>query len=168
MRQSSVWFVFEVYHLAGCDHEGVVGAVDGDGDDPAGGAIARDRGEAVGERLAGGELLDRGQAVVGRMGPRAVGRVREGAEAIAAGLSGSRRKMWLAGMAVSEGLRSVGVRGASEDIEVVVKVNRAHAADYGDVVGAVDGDGDDPAGSAIARDRGEAVGERLAGTELLD
>ena len=29
-------------------------------DDPAGGAVAGDRGEAVGERLAGAELLDHG------------------------------------------------------------------------------------------------------------
>src|SRR5262245_15520751 len=81
-------------HVTGAhaaDHRHLVGAVDGDGDDLAGGAIARDRGEAVGERLAGTELLDRRLAVVSRIGPRAVGREREGAEVIAAGFSVLRR-----------------------------------------------------------------------------
>ena len=37
------------------DHRRVVDAVDGDGDDLAGGAVGGDRGEAVGERLADAE-----------------------------------------------------------------------------------------------------------------
>jgi len=41
------------------DHRYVVGAVDGDRDLLARGAIEGDRGEAVGERLAGAQLLDR-------------------------------------------------------------------------------------------------------------
>ena len=60
-----------VLHAA--DHRHVVGAVDGDGDELAGGAVAGDSGEAVGDRLAGAELLDRGLAVVGAVGPVAVG-----------------------------------------------------------------------------------------------
>ena len=55
------------------DHRHVIGAVDGDGDELAGGAVGGDRGEAVGDRLAGAELLDRGLAVVGGVGPVAVG-----------------------------------------------------------------------------------------------
>jgi len=46
-------------------HRHVVGAVDGDGDQLARGAIEGDRGEAVGERLAGAQLLDRRLRVVG-------------------------------------------------------------------------------------------------------
>ena len=63
-------------HRAGvhaADHRHVVGAVDGDGDELARGAVAGDSGEAVGDRLAGAELLDRGLAVVGAVGPAAVG-----------------------------------------------------------------------------------------------
>src|SRR5262249_47681500 len=152
-------------HAAGAhaaDYRHVVGAVDGDGDDPAGGAIARDRGEAVGERLAGTELLDRRLAVVGRISPHAVGRQREGAEAIAVGCAGLRREIALVGFAAGDGARSAGEDVAGDDIDVLGHVTGAHAADYRHVVGAVDGDGDDPAGGAIARDRGEAVGERRA------
>ena len=64
------------------DHRHVVGAVDGDGDELAGGAVAGDGGEAVGDRLAGAELLDRGLAVVGGVGPVAGGIEREGAVAV--------------------------------------------------------------------------------------
>src|SRR4030095_12137380 len=60
------------------DHRHVGGAVDGDGDDLAGGAVARNRGEAVGDRLAGAELLDRGLAVAGGGGPTGVGGGAEG------------------------------------------------------------------------------------------
>src|SRR5207253_1129099 len=109
-----------------------------------------------------------GLAVVGRIGPRAVGRERESAEAIAATRAGLRREIGLAGIDVGDGERSAGEDVACDDIDVLGHVTGAHAADYRHVVGAVDGDGDDPAGRAIARDRGEAVGERLAGTELLD
>src|SRR5262249_56797939 len=89
-------------------------------------------------------------------------------EAIAAGCAGLGREIGLAGIDVGDGERSAGEDVAGDDIDVLGHVTGAHAADYRRVVGAVDGDGDDPAGSAIARDRGEAVGERLAGTELLD
>src|SRR5947209_6947871 len=77
--------------VANSGHDGgLVSAVDGDGDDLAGGAIGRDRGEAVGERLGGAELLDRGLAVVGRIGPVA-GRIeREGA--VGPGEAGLRRE----------------------------------------------------------------------------
>ena len=50
-------------------------------------------GEAVGERLAGAELLDRRLAVVGAVGPVAVGVEREGAVAVAAGRAGLRREL---------------------------------------------------------------------------
>src|SRR5262249_16216007 len=150
------------------DHRHVVGAVDGDGDDLAGSAIARDRGEAVGERLAGTELLDRRLAVVSRIGPRAVGREREGAEAIAAGRAGLRREIGLAGIDVGDGERSAGGDVAGVAIDVLGHAAGALAADYRHVVGAVDGYAYAPACGSIARDGGEAVGERLAGTELLD
>src|SRR5258708_16608777 len=52
-------------------------AVDGDRDLLAGGAVGGDRGEAVGERLAGAQLLDRRLRVVGAVAPRAVGRTPE-------------------------------------------------------------------------------------------
>src|SRR5207247_3075181 len=118
----------------------------GDGDELAGGAVARDRGEAVGKRLADTELLDRRLAVVGRIGPRAVGREREGAEAIAAGRAGLRGEIGLAGIDVGNGEHSAGGDVAGDDIDVLGHVTGAHAADYRHLVGAVDGDGDDPVG----------------------
>ena len=61
------------------DHRHVVGAVDRHRDQLAGRAVGRHRREAVGDRLAGAQLLDRRLAVVGRVGPVA-GRIeREGA-----------------------------------------------------------------------------------------
>ena len=56
--------------------------MDGDGDKLAGGAVAGDGGEEVGDRLAGAKLLDGGLGVVGGVGPVPVGIEREGAEAI--------------------------------------------------------------------------------------
>src|SRR5262245_17380138 len=112
--------------------------------------------------------MDRRQAVSRLIPSTALFRAREGAEAIAAGCAGLRREIGLAGIDVGDGERSAGEDVAGDDIDVLGHVTGAHAADYRHVVGAVDGDGDDPAGGAIARDRGEAVGERLAGTELLD
>ena len=84
----------------------VVGAVDGDGDDLAGGAVAGDGGEAVGDRLAGAELLDRGLAVVGAVGPVAGGVEREGAVAVAAGGAGLRGEIGLALIDVGDGERA--------------------------------------------------------------
>src|SRR5256886_17640538 len=71
-------------HVTGAhaaDYRHVVGAVDGDGDDPVGGAIARDRGEGSGERRAGKEWRSRWSADDYRKRKRAVGRERDGAEA---------------------------------------------------------------------------------------
>src|SRR5258706_11869346 len=50
-------------------HRHVVGAVDGDRDLLAGGAVGGDRGEAVGERLAGAQLLDRSVGLTGALHP---------------------------------------------------------------------------------------------------
>src|SRR2546423_517920 len=116
--------------------------MDGDGDDLVGGAIAGDRGEAVSERLAGTEMLDRGQAVVGRIGPRAVGREREGAEAIAAGRAGLHREIGLAGIDVGRAEEPTAGHQALAYLEGRLLLARAHAADRRHIVGAVDGDGD--------------------------
>src|SRR2546429_8160761 len=72
-------------------HRHVVGAVDGDGDELAGGAVGGHRGEAVGQALAGAELLDRGLAVGGGVAPVARGVEGEAAVAVAAGRSEERR-----------------------------------------------------------------------------
>src|SRR5258705_6216340 len=52
----------------------------------------------------------------------------------------------------------------------IVFADRAevHATEHRHVVGAVDGDRDLLAGGAVGGDRGEAVGDRLAGAQLLD
>src|SRR6185437_12535228 len=55
------------------DHRHVVGAVDRHADQLRGRAVLRDRGKAVGQALAGAELLDRRLAVVGAIGPVAGG-----------------------------------------------------------------------------------------------
>src|SRR5262249_58184314 len=67
MRQSIVWLQFEVYHLAGCDHEGVVGAGDGDSDILGGEAAV-----VVGDldRVGLGQRLARRQEVNGVVGNR--------------------------------------------------------------------------------------------------
>src|SRR5947207_2293897 len=95
-----------------CSSELVVGAVDGDGDDLAGGAVAGDGGEAVGDRLSGAELLDGGLAVVGAVGPAAVGGERE------IGRASCREGVWLgvvAGLVMIElgdGERAAGAEAA--------------------------------------------------------
>ena len=86
----------------------VVGAVDGDGDDLAGRTIERDRGEAVGDRLAGAELLDRGLAIVGSVGPVAQGVEREGAVAVVAGGGGLDGEIGLALVDIGNGKRAAG------------------------------------------------------------
>ena len=79
-----------------------------DGDDPAGRTIERDRGEAVGDRLAGAELLDGGQAIVGRVGPVAQGIEREGAVAVVAGGGGLDDEIGLALVGIGNGERAAG------------------------------------------------------------
>src|SRR5437763_8875188 len=88
------------------DDRRVVGAVDGDGDELACGAVGGDGGEAVGDRLAGAELLDRGLAIVGGVGPVAGGIEREGAVAVAAGGAGLRGEIGLALVGVGDGERT--------------------------------------------------------------
>ena len=66
------------------DHGVVVGAVDGDGDQ-LGGAVDREGGERVGQRLPGIERLHGRVAVVERVGPEAGGGECEAAEAVGAG-----------------------------------------------------------------------------------
>src|SRR5213079_104397 len=150
------------------DHGGVVGAVDGNGDELACGAVGGDGGEAVGDRLAGAELLDRGLRVVSGVGPAAVGGEREGAVAVAAGGAGLRGEIGLALIGVGDGQRAAGGQVAGGDGHIFGDGAGGDAADHGGVVGAVDGDGDELACGAVGGDGGEAVGYRLAGAELLD
>ena len=131
-------------------------------------AVAGDGGEAIGERLTVAELLDRGLAVVGGVGPAAVGGEREGAVAVAAGGGGLRGEIGLAGIDVDDGERAGGRQVAGDDIDVLGHRAGVHAADHRHVVGAVDGDGDQLAVGAVAGDGGEAIGERLTVAELLD
>src|SRR5262249_12273512 len=134
-------------HVTGAhaaDYRHVVGAVDGDGDDPEIGRASCREGGAVGERGGWIELFGVCGAVGGRMCPRAVDGEREGGEAIAVGSGGLRLEIGLAGIDVGDGERSAGGDVAGDDIDVLGHAAGAHAADYRHVVGAVDGDGDDP------------------------
>src|SRR5439155_13784 len=87
----------------------IVGAVDGDGDDLAGGAVAGDGGEAVGDRLAGAEPLRSEERRVGKECRAAVGGDREGAVAVSAGGAGLGGEIGLALIDVGDGERAVGV-----------------------------------------------------------
>ena len=131
-------------------------------------AVGGDGGEAVGDGLAGAELLDCGLAVVGGVGPVAGGSEREGAVAVAAGGAGLRGEIGLALIDVGDGERAAGRQVAGDDGDVLGHRAGGDAADHRHVVGAVDGDGDDLAGGAVGGDGGEAVGDGLAGAELLD
>src|SRR5205807_1569742 len=116
------------------------------------GAVGGHRGEAVGERLAGAELLDRALAVVGAVGPVAVGAEREGAEAVAAGGAGLRGEIGLAGIDVGDGEVAAGGQVGDDDAVGAVVLGHTsgvHAADHRGVVGAVDGDGDELAVGAV-------------------
>src|SRR5437879_13811143 len=88
------------------EHRGVVGAVDGDGDELAGGAVGGYRGEAVGDALASAELLDRRLAVGGGVGPGAVGGQREAA--VGAGGAGLGGEVGLALVDIGEIGRAAG------------------------------------------------------------
>ena len=78
------------------DHRHVVGAVDRHRHQLAGRAVGRHRREAVGDRLAGAQLLDRRLAVVGRVGPVARRSQREGAVAVRPAVAGLGREVGLA------------------------------------------------------------------------
>src|SRR5439155_1500409 len=126
------------------DQRQVVGAVDGDGDDLAGGAVADDGCRAVGERLAGGERLDGGLAVVGRVAPAAVGGRGDGAIAFPAGGGGVSCTLSLHDALPIYGQRPAGGEVAAEvDGGILADFAGAIAGDQRQVVGAVDGDGDD-------------------------
>src|SRR6202012_4243444 len=146
----------------------VIGAVDGDGDDLAGGAVGGDGGEAVGEGLALAELLDGGLAVVGGVGPVAGGIEGEGAVAVVACGCGLGGEIGLALVDVGDGEGAAGGEVARNKVHVFGDAAGRDAADHRHVIGAVDGDGDDLAGGAVGGDGGEAVGDRLAGAEPLD
>ncbi len=146
----------------------VVGAGDRDSDDLAGAAVGTGGGEAVAERGAGGEGLDRGLRVGGAVGPVA-GRVHgKRAIAVAAGDAGLGEEAGLSAVDVDHGERAAGDEVAADDGGVFGDATADDAADDGNVVAAGDGDGDDLAGAAVGADGGEAVGERGTGGELLD
>src|SRR5206468_3945155 len=111
------------------------------------------------------EVLNR--AVGDRIGVAAVRRERQAAE-----IAGRPR---YAGLEEGLVLIHIGNRDraarnevAVDDIGVLGHVGNRRIADHRRVVGAVDGDGDELAGAAVAGDRRERVGNRLAGAELLD
>src|SRR5205823_5003920 len=150
------------------EQRGVVGAVDGDGDELAGGAVGGHRGEAVGDALAGAELLDRGLAVGGGVGPVARRIEGEAAVAVAAGGAGLGGEARLALVDIGDGQRPAGRQVAGNHPDIPGDRVGDDAAEHRGVVGAVDGDGDELAGGAVGGHRGEAVGDALAGAELLD
>ena len=88
------------------DQRHVVGAVDGHADQLAGGAVAGQGGEAVGEGLAQVELLDRALAVVGGVAPGAVGGQAEGA--VGRGVAGLDGEARLALVGIGDGERAGG------------------------------------------------------------
>src|SRR5207248_10478720 len=99
----------------GGDHGHVVGAVDGDGDETAGGAVAREGGEAVGDQVGGAEPLNRGLGIVGAVGPATVGGERE--RTVGAGHAGLRGESGLA-------LVNVGDREHAVRRQLAAEVNR--------------------------------------------
>ena len=122
-------------------------------------------------RLAGAELLDRRLAVVGGVGPGAVGGEREGAVAVAAGGAGLGREAGLALIDVGDGERAAGgqVAGDRPPTSSVTAPVR-DAADHRHVVGAVDGDGDvlrDNAAVLVVECDGVDFVHGLAGGEWL-
>ena len=126
------------------DHGGVVGAVDGDGDQ-LGGAVDREGGERVGQRLPGIERLHGRVAVVERVGPEAVGRQREAAEAAGAGSRRADRRP--VRRIVDVGGNEVAGRGgrarrAVGDAAGLGRGPRRGPGDDRGVIGAVDGNGD--------------------------
>src|SRR5207244_895425 len=90
------------------EHRHVVGDVDGDGDELAGGAVGGHRGEAVGQALGGAELLDRVLAVGGGVAPVARGVEGEAAVSVAAGSAGLYPQALLAALPIGDGQGAAG------------------------------------------------------------
>ena len=148
------------------DHRGVVGAVDGEGDELCG-AVDRGRREAVDQDIARIERLHRRIAVVERVGPRS-GRV-EGVGAVGGGAG--RHRLPAVAWIVDVGGGEIAGRGRVAKRAVIDPAGLEHrpgdvAADHRRVVGAVDGDGDSLRGAVDGRG-GERVGQRCAGVERL-
>ena len=155
--------------VVGHRHGGIVGAIDGDGHQP-GGAVDRGDGEGVGQRLTDPEPLNRGVAVVERIGPDAGRCQRVGAEAVGAG---GRRGDGRPGVVrvIDIGGVEIAGRGGRAEAAVVDAARLQHRAGHraGDdrgIVGAVDGDGDQLCGAADRRD-GERIGQGLTDIERL-
>src|SRR5205085_2462080 len=140
------------------DHRHVVGAVDGDADELAGGAVEGDRGEAVGERSEERRVGEECRAGGGRVAPVDGGV--EGEGTVGPGGAGLRHEARLALVDIGDrqgyaGCQVVAVVG----LDFLADAAGGDAADHRHVVGAVDGDADELAGGAVEGDRGEAVGE---------
>ena len=125
------------------DHGGVVGAIDGDGDQLLG-AVDRGGGERVGQRLPGVECLHQGVAVVERVGPHAGRRQRVVAEAVVARCRRADRRP--VRRIVDVGGIQIPGRGGYARRAVGDTAGFEHrpgdiAADHRGVVGAMDGDG---------------------------
>ena len=102
--------------------------------------------------MARAELLDRGLAVVGRVGPVAVGGEGKNAVAIAAGGVGLDRETGLALIDVGDVQRTSSGQIAGDDAVSAVVFGHGtggDATDHRHVVGAEDQDGDEMAGAAV-------------------
>ena len=143
----------------GADHRGVVAAVDGEADE-LGGAVGGGHREAVdmgaGAAVGGTAGEELHGAVGDRIGVAAVRRQHQAAE-IAGRTADGGLEMILAGVDIAD--RDRADRGERRGRGVFGNVVNCRRADHGDVVGAVNGDGDELAGGAVAGDRGEAVSD---------
>src|SRR5437667_79048 len=131
---------------------------------PEGGA----GGAAVGRALVGAELLDRGLAVGGGVGPVARRIEGEAAVAVAAGGAGLGGEAGLALVDIGDGQRPAGRQVAGNHADILGDRAGGDAAEHRGVVGAVDGE----IGRASCREGGwlwgEAVGGALEGGGVLD
>ena len=153
------------------DHRHVIGAMDGYGDELAVAAVAGHRGEAVGQRLASAELLDRGLGVVAAVSPIAVGGERERAVVVAARGAGLDCEIGLASIHIGDG--QCAARGQITGHNAGSAVVFSHAADrdapdHRHVIRTRDGDVDllvnDASVLVVQRD-GEAFDLGLAGAQ---
>src|SRR5205823_4708471 len=126
------------------------GAVDGDVDDLAGGAVRSEERRVGEDHSAGGQRLDVGGGVVEGVVPRPGQRV-EGEAAIGAGQRGRKRRLEVVLAGVDVGNRQRAAHGLERGGGVGHPSGGGGrgAADRGAVIGAVDGDVDDLAGGAV-------------------
>src|SRR5207248_2894454 len=128
----------------GCaaEHRGDVGAVDGDGDELAGGAVGGHRGEAVGDALAGAELLPYATLFRSGVGPVARRIEGEAAVAVAAGGAGLGGEARLALVDIGDGQRPARRRSEERRVGKVGDSGGGRAPEHQGGVGAADGGGE--------------------------